>query len=355
MRRALLLAGATLALGLFAVKRGTGMKLDGKTAIVTGASRGLGRAIARELAKRGVKRIAICARTKRDLDEARRELEQLGAIVHSEVCDLRDHFYTTRFIANARDVLGPFDLLVANAATITVAPVEVLDRRDFADAMASIFYSALHPALAVLPEMRKRKSGTIAFITSIGGRIGVPHLAPYSAAKFAEVGLAEALRAEVASDGVHVLTVVPGLMRTGSFTRARFKGDAEKEYTWFGASATAPLLSIDADRAARRIVKAIERGNAELTFTPAARIASKLAVLVPNVFAAAMKLAGRFLPKAGLMPVPRAREGLAIEATSPSKAVGLVRARGRPAAARHGQLRAAHGQLRARSAQVRAQ
>ena len=87
--------------------------------------------------------------------------------------------------------------------------------------------------------MRARGEGTLAFITSIGGKIGVPHLAPYSSAKFAEVGFAQALRAEVAKDGVHVLTVVPGLMRTGSPTHAQFGGDAEKEYAWFTASANA--------------------------------------------------------------------------------------------------------------------
>jgi short-subunit dehydrogenase len=171
------------------------------------------------------------------------------------------------------------------------------------------------------------------FITSIGGKLGVPHLAPYSAAKFAEMGLAEALRAEVAKDGVRVLTVVPGLMRTGSHLQASFHGDPEKELTWFGASATAPLISIDADRAARRIVRAIARGDSRLVFTPTARIAARTHDLAPGLWAGVLSLAASMLPRAPERS--RIDTGLGVVRTSRSRPIRFITARSATAARQH--------------------
>lgn len=319
---------------LAVARRRRGMDLRGKTAVVCGASRGLGRAIARELAQRGAN-VAICARTQRGVEEAAAELEKLGVRVYAAACDLRSAEQTNVFMAKAAAELGPVDILVANAATISVAPAAILGEREYADAMSSIFYTALHPVLAALPVMRRRGKGTIAFITSIGGKIGVPHLAPYSAAKFAVVGLSEALRAELAADGIHVVTVVPGLMRTGSFVHAVFEGDAEKEYAWFGASATAPLVSIDADRAARIIVRGIRRGETEISFTPEGRLAPIVKALLPTLTSELLSLAGRLLPK------PRgdlARDGLSVETTSSSRLVAAIARRGRRLGQKHAQV-----------------
>lgn len=318
----------------------SGMNVRGKTALVCGASRGLGRAIALELGRRGC-RVAICARTTADLDEVRAELFALGVTVHAETCDLRSAPQVESLVANVTSALGPIDLLVANAATISVGPIETMKVSDFDEAMESTFKTSLHAALAVLPEMRQRRRGTIAFVTSIGGKIGIPHLVPYSTAKFAEVGLAEGLRAESGRDGVHVLTVVPGLMRTGGHVHATFKGDSEKEYAWFGAGATSPMpLTIDAARAARRIVRAIENGDSEVVLTPAAAIALKANALSPSLFALVMKFAARMLPRAPALPLQaaRRREGLELERSSPSPWVALVRRRGSDIARKNHQL-----------------
>ena len=340
--RTIALGGAAaLALGklaLSALERRHGMRLTGKVAVVCGGSRGLGLAIARALARRRCS-VAICARTASDLEAARAEIASLGVAVYAEACDLRRRADVDRFLGNVVARLGPIDVLVANAATIAVAPLEALDVRDFHEAMESTFDTALLPAMAVVPSMRSRRAGTIAFITSIGGKIAVPHLAPYSAAKFAAVGLAQGLRSELAKDGVHVLTVVPGLMRTGSPVHASFKGDPVKEYAWFAASANAPLVSIDADRAARRIVRAIERGASEITYTPAARFAARTHDLAPSLWNEALALVARMLPRGA--GETRAREGLEVEdEAARSPVVAAVRARGRRFAYRHGQLRA---------------
>jgi len=309
--------------------RRRGVRLRGATAVVCGASRGLGRQVALELARRGAARIAVCARTESDLEGVAQELERLGCDVVAEACDLSDEVKTNAFIAHAAQRLGPIDVLVTNAATITVGPVATLTRDDFEEAMGSIFFTALNPVLAVVPRMRQQRKGTIAVITSIGGRVGVPHLAPYSAAKFAAVGMSEALRAELAADDVHVLTVVPGLMRTGSHVHADFKGDHELEYAWFGASATAPILSIDARRAARRIVKSIERGDVELGFTPESRIAPVLRTLFPTFWSELMALTARFLPRPPVASplATEKRDGDAIAKRSDSPVVEAVQRR----------------------------
>jgi NAD(P)-dependent dehydrogenase (short-subunit alcohol dehydrogenase family) len=336
-------AVAALALGRVAMEvnnRRRAVRLRGATAVVCGASRGLGRAIAFELGRRGVARIGICARREHDLDGVASELVKMGVHVCAEACDLSRTEEVERFLGSTCARLGQIDVLVTNAATMTLGPVETMSKQDFDDALSSIFYTTLNPVLEVLPSMKQRRRGTIAVITSIGARIGVPHLAPYCAAKAAVMGLAESLRAEVAKDGVHILTVVPGLMRTGSHVHAQIKGDHDLEYAWFGSSATAPVLSIDADRAARRIVSAIARGRAELAFTPEARIAPAVRTLAPGFWSEMIALAARFLP--GLPPehvrANEPREGVDIESTSESRVVQAVRERGREAVEKNAQV-----------------
>ena len=95
-------------------------------------------------------------------------------------------------------------------------------------------------------------------MTSVGGRIAVPHLLPYTASKFAFTGFSRGLRSEVMKDGIVVTTVVPGLMRTGSPRNANFKGQNELEHAWFSIADSLPGLSMDADRAATQILDASE-------------------------------------------------------------------------------------------------
>ncbi len=99
----------------------------------------------------------------------------------------------------------------------------------------------------------------------------MPHLLPYSCAKAAVGALAEGLYAEAARDGVSVTAVHPGLMRTGSHLHALFAGDRRREFAWFSALAGTPLISMDAHRAANRIVTAVQRRRVRLVLTPAAR------------------------------------------------------------------------------------
>jgi short-subunit dehydrogenase len=275
-----------------------GYSLLGRTVLITGGSRGLGLALAREMAAEGA-RLAICGRDAESLERARASLERSGADVTAVPCDLTDRASVESLIQEVGRRLGPVDVLVNNAGVIEVGPAETMSLGDYEEAMATNFWGMLYPTLAVLPEMRKRGHGRIVNITSIGGKLAIPHLLPYSASKFAAVGFSQALRAEVAGDGIKVVTVVPGLMRTGSPRNAIFRGQHRSEYAWFSISDSLPGLSISAENAARRIVAACRRGDAEALFPVTARLAAVVNAIAPGLTADILALVDRLLPDAG--------------------------------------------------------
>ena len=236
--------------------------LRGAVALVTGGSRGLGLALSRELAQQGC-RLAICARDeiRAGGGASRPGAAERCAEVLAVPCDVADPTQVAAMVETVTRHYGRIDILINNAGIMVVAPVETLTRADFERVMAVNFWGVLNPTLEVLPGMRTRGAGRIVNITSIGGKIAVPHLLPYSCAKFAAVGFSEGLRAELADTGISVTTVVPGLMRTGSHLNAEFGGEQEAEYRWFALGASAPYpVAIGADRAARLIVRAAKRG-----------------------------------------------------------------------------------------------
>jgi Short-chain dehydrogenases of various substrate specificities len=255
-------------------RRSRMLDLSGKVALITGASRGLGLALARHCAELGCD-LVICARDEGELHAAAAELSRRGARVLPVVCDVGDEQQVARMVAQANSHFGRIDLLFNVAGIITVGPLETQTLDDFEEAMRVMFWGIVYPTLAVLPQMIARGGGHIANVTSIGGKVSVPHLVPYNCAKFAAVGFSEGIHAELRRHGIFVTTVVPGLMRTGSHRNAYFKGDHRAEYTWFSLGATLPLVSMDADRAARSMVRAVRRRQAEIILTPQAR-ASRL-------------------------------------------------------------------------------
>lgn len=300
--RTIALAAAGLGSALIAraaARRRRALDFAGKVVVITGASRGLGLVLARQLAAEGA-RLALIARHETPLDRALMELSATGADVHALVCDVRNRESVDAAVAAIVARFGRIDMLVNNAGVIQVGPLEHMQEEDFKRAMDVHYYGALHMTLAALPHLRADASSgkRIVNISSIGGRIAVPHLAPYVASKFALVGFSEALRAELGPEGIRVTTVVPGLMRTGSPRNIAVKGDHEDEFAWFVLLGSMPLLSIDARRAARRIVEAARYGDASLVITPAARMAVALEGLAPGLMAAAGAVASRMLPAA---------------------------------------------------------
>src|SRR5579884_3585998 len=299
-QEALWWAGAGLAswLAYRAFRMSTAYSFSGKNVFITGGTRGLGLVIARRLAREGAN-LAVCARDPEEVRRARDELSQRGVRVVVETCDLRYPDQTRAFLDNVRQQLGPIDVLINNAGIISVGPVETMTLEDFYEAMASNYFAAVHTILEVLPQMQQRRQGRIVNVTSIGGKISVPHLLPYSASKFALVGLSEGLRAELAKDGIVVTTICPFLMRTGSPRNASFKGQHRAEYTWFTLSDSIPGIAMHAERAARRIISACRYGEAEVVLSLPGKLAALAHGIAPGLVADINGWVNRLLPGPG--------------------------------------------------------
>ncbi|HLM57944.1 MAG TPA: SDR family NAD(P)-dependent oxidoreductase [Pyrinomonadaceae bacterium] len=336
---ALILAAAAGAGALLAARAALNWRrrydLRGKTVLITGGSRGLGLVLARGFAEEGA-RVAICARDPGELERARDDLRRRGAEVFAVPCDVTERSQVREMVEVVTGHFGRVDVLVNNAGTIQVGPLEVMTLEDFEQAMAIHFWAPLYTALEVLPQMRARGEGRIVNIASIGGKVAVPHLVPYSASKFALVGLSDGLRYELEKDGVLVTTVCPGLMRTGSPRNATFKGRHRAEYAWFSISDALPVTSIQAERAARQIVSAARRGQAELVITTQAVAAVKFRALFPEATADILALVNRLLPGPGGIGRKRAKGRDSESALAPS----FLTALSDRAAARNNELKA---------------
>ena len=275
-------SAATCALRHFL--RRPAFNLHGRVVIISGGVRGLGYRLADECGRRGA-RLVIFSRTPEEVERAETALRAEGLTVLGLRCDVRDPADVNALVSDVMEKYGSVDVLVNNAGVIQATPFEHAERSDFVESLETHFWGPLNLTRAALPHLRQAR-GRIVNISSIGGRIGVPHLAPYCVGKFALVGLSEALRAELAKDDVLVTTATPGLMRTGSHVRARFRGQHEREAKWFGLGVATPLTSQQAGRAARQIVDACVAGRAHVTPGVQARVAEIVNVVAPELTAA---------------------------------------------------------------------
>jgi NAD(P)-dependent dehydrogenase (short-subunit alcohol dehydrogenase family) len=298
--RAWLGAGALLLGGWITARviRAAQYTLRDKVALISGGSRGLGLVLARHICHQGGN-VALLARDPDELSRAKADLTARGGDVLTVQCDLLDRNQIQVAVRKVIDHFDRIDILINNAGIIEVGPLDHMTREDYDRAMRVHFWAPYELISQIVPEMRLWGGGRIVNITSIGGKVAVPHFAPYSASKFALTGFSDAVRTELARDNIEVTTVAPGLMRTGSHVNAKFKGNHDAEFAWFSASAGAPLISMAADRAARKIIAAFRRGQPSLTLTFAARGAIAGNALFPNLTGNAMKIVNRFLPKAG--------------------------------------------------------
>src|SRR4051794_34333046 len=201
MKRVLAAAGAAVAAEKI-WKRATALDLEGRVAVVTGGSRGLGVALFRELRNRGA-RVATCARGEEQLQRAR---TLLGGDVLAIPCDVSDDEQVRAFIDQVEEQLGPVDVLVNNAGVIAVGPLATQTIADFEEMLAIQLWGPIHMTSAVLPGMRERGEGRIANVTSIGGEISVPGLLPPPPAEVAALGVSPGPRAPLARTGGKVTT-----------------------------------------------------------------------------------------------------------------------------------------------------
>lgn len=289
-RRAGFIAGLRAALGM------DWFSFRDKVVIVTGGSRGLGLVLTRRLALLGA-RVAILARDEECLARAREDVRRRGFNVLAVRCDVRDRAQVQAAVRTVAQELGPVDVLINNAGVIQVGPMETMTQEDYEDAMRTHFWGPLHATQAVLPEMRRRGRGRIVNISSVGGKVALPHILPYVASKFALVGLSEGMRTELLQEGITVTTVCPGLIRTGSVYNAFFKGRHRAEASWFMIPASLPVLSMSVESAASMILFATRLGRAEITPGIVANIAARVHGMFPGITQDALGFLNRMLPE----------------------------------------------------------
>jgi NAD(P)-dependent dehydrogenase (short-subunit alcohol dehydrogenase family) len=279
---------------------------DGAVVLITGGSRGLGYAIASRFARRPL-RLVLAARDRLELATAQQMLLEAHPHLNPSDfylvdADLTNPAECQRLIDEALNRFGRIDVLVNNAGIIEVGPAELQTLDAFDRAMDLHFYGPLHILWAALPHLRRQepmpgwsRRAAIVNIASIGGKVAVPHMLPYTASKFALVGLSEGLHAELHKDDILVTTVCPGLMRSGGEEHAQFIGNVEAERRWFSLGAKTPILSASVDYAACRIYSAVSHGCAEITITPQAWLLARFAGHFPNTTQCLSALANEYI------------------------------------------------------------
>lgn len=280
----LIAAGAAIAL-LCWKSRASSRLREGQVAIITGGSSGLGLALAHRFGKAGLK-LVLAAPNRFELEQAKSELLSTNSATEENIllvaCDLSEQSQAENLIQEAVRAFGTVDVLVNDAGIIVVGPMEDHPVEAYERAMAVNFFASVYTSYAALPIFLTRGSGAIVNISSVGGKLAVPHLLPYVASKFALTGFSEGMHAELRDKGIRVTTVCPGLMRTGGETHAQFRGQIEREKAWFQTSARTPILSASAAHAAKQIFSAVNAGRAETTITPQAWFAARFAGLFPE-------------------------------------------------------------------------
>ena len=320
MRKGLALAGV---LGAILLARSRRFRWEGKVALIVGGSRGLGLLLARRFGRRGAK-VVLAARKEAELLAAQEELRGEGIEAEVVVADVADEAQASSMVERAVARFGRLDVLVNAASIIVVAPLEALSLDDMRAAMNVNFWGTVYACRAALPHLRR--GARIVNVSSIGGEIAVPHLLAYSCGKFATTGFSQGLQAETARRGIRVVTVSPGLMRTGSAPHALVKGRKKAESALFNVTASIPLVTLDAGRAADRIVRATERGQRYVSIGVFAKATRLLHALAPGLSGAVLGLGARLLPRApegaSAGPLDEAREHPSVWTRSPLTTLG---------------------------------
>jgi short-subunit dehydrogenase len=255
------------------------MEISGKRALLTGATGGIGRAIALELAGKGAK-VVLSSRKREELEALAAELPGDGHSV--VVSDLAEPGAVDQLVADAT-AAGPIDLLVANAALPGSGRLEDFSQEEVARAVRVNLEAPILLAHALVPAMSERGSGHVVFISSIAGKVASPRASIYNATKFGLRGFALALREDLAGDGsgVGASVVLPGFIRdAGMFADA---GVADPP----GVGTSSP------EEVAEGVAKAIVRNKGEVAVAPLRlRAASTFAHIFPAVAGRAQRAAG---------------------------------------------------------------
>ncbi len=190
------------------------MNFNGKSAIVTGSTKGIGRAIAEVLLHEGMN-VCISARRMEEIEQTVNELEDAGeGRVTGAVCDVRDEQEVKALFEHTRAEFGGVDVLVNNAGIGLFQTVEETSAEDFRAVLETNLFGVFYCCHEAIPEMRQRGGGYIFNISSLAGTNAHPRMAAYNASKFALNGFSEALMQEVRHDGIKVSYIMPGSVNT---------------------------------------------------------------------------------------------------------------------------------------------
>lgn len=274
---------------------------SGVAGIITGASSGIGRALAVLLAKRFKARLVVNARNVQLLEETAELVRQAGGEAVPIAGDISERELSTGLVDACQTRFGAVDLLVNNAGLAKPGPVASLTPEDWQFVFGINFFGALYGTYAVLPHFLKQKSGKIVNVASVAGKLSFPGSVCYAASKFAMVGMSEGMAAELAGHGVDVITVCPGWVRTEFFSNVKLP--AKRNPTLIAARQDAVgwlmrnVLSMSSEEVAAEIIKALERGGPrELILTAPGVIMDRMQGLCPSLVAA---LAKRYPPDRG--------------------------------------------------------
>ena len=281
--------------GLAMAARQQPYRFANKVVLITGGSRGLGLVMARQLSQSGAM-VGLLARDSDELSRARRTIPA-PSLVQLLVADVTVASQVEQAVETLAQRFGRLDVVINNAGQILSAPLADTTDADFKAMIDVHVWGMLNVTRAALPHLARHRNGRVINICSIGSRIPVPHLSAYCTSKFAQAGLSAVMGEELREQGVRVTTVLPGLMRTGSHVQAWFKGDQPAEFALFSLVAGLPGTSMSAERAARLILAAAARGEAEAIVPCTVRQIAKAAAVFPNLALAMLRTVQRLLPE----------------------------------------------------------
>jgi NADP-dependent 3-hydroxy acid dehydrogenase YdfG len=264
------------------------MRFRGHVVLVTGASSGVGAALARELASEGA-RLVLMARQRERLEALRSELSGAEAVVH--VGDVTRRADLDSAVALAIERYGRLDMAIANAGFGVVGSVEALDVEDYRRQFETNVFAVLETIKACLAELRKSR-GRLVLIGSVAGYVSAPNASPYAMSKFAIRALALALEPELAPHGVTVTLISPGFV-TSEIRQVDNRGAHHP----FAKDPLPPWLPMPADVAAKKIVAAAYRRRREVVITRHGKLLVWLQRFSPWVIRLATRKGARGRPE----------------------------------------------------------
>jgi short-subunit dehydrogenase len=259
---------------------------DGASIIITGASTGIGRALAVSLAQKYSARLALNARSESTLLEVKEKVEQAGGKAIVVAGDIGSEAVQKDLVDQTLQEFGDVDVLINNAGFGRPGPLLKLTPKDWEDVFAVNFFAALKLTYLVLPNFLKQQSGTIVNVSSLAGKISVPGSVCYSASKFALTALSEGMAGEFAGRNINLITVCPGWVRTEFFEKNKMSAATNPTFIASQNNLTGlvmrHLLSISSEDAAKDIIAAIEKGQSkEIMLTYPAIVIERMAGLFP--------------------------------------------------------------------------